>query len=138
MGGISRFDGTHFVNYTTAHGLMSNFTSFIYIDRSQKVWVGSQLGITRFDGKNFRNFRLHVNGATAIVSSVVEDESGGIYVLYGSRLYFIRQEQCQRVSRPGEVITALGKTAGGEILVAVNGAIYKKKTTGFDSASLSK
>ena len=131
LGGISRFDGTHFVNYTTAHGLMSNFTSFIYIDRSQKVWVGSQLGITRFDGKNFRNFRLHVNGPTAIVSSVVEDESGGIYVLYGSRLYFIRQEQCQRVSRPGEVITALGKTAGGEILVAVNGAIYKKKTAGF-------
>ena len=22
LGGISRFDGTHFVNYTTAHGLM--------------------------------------------------------------------------------------------------------------------
>jgi ligand-binding sensor domain-containing protein len=55
-GGLSRFDGKHFKNYTTADGLPGNIINAIEIDKQGIMWIGTNKGVSRFDGKAFKNF----------------------------------------------------------------------------------
>lgn len=43
-------------HYTTAHGLPSNELSVVIEDDRGFLWIGSYRGLSRFDGRGFRNF----------------------------------------------------------------------------------
>ena len=69
QGGISRFNGQKFINYTTDDGLVSNKCISIYVDKKQRVWVGTEDGLSVFENGKFRNLSSE-NGllAKAILS----------------------------------------------------------------------
>ncbi len=46
-----------FTNYTTQHGLVHNFTRKCRQDSKGFLWVITQNGLSRFDGKTFKNFQ---------------------------------------------------------------------------------
>ena len=48
-------DGKYFLfkNYTTQNGLLQNSIYSIAQDRDGYIWIGSNVGLTRFDGKTF-------------------------------------------------------------------------------------
>jgi len=51
-GGLSRFDGKRWVNYTTADGLPGNHVFMLHLDENGRLWVGTNNGLTRWqDGK---------------------------------------------------------------------------------------
>lgn len=45
-GGLSRFDGKRWVNYTTAEGLPGNHVFMLHKDGSGKLWIGTNNGLT--------------------------------------------------------------------------------------------
>jgi len=45
-----------FTNYTTAQGLPNNYITSIMQDSRGFLWIATQEGLSRFDGKNFKNF----------------------------------------------------------------------------------
>jgi len=47
--------GKHFLfkNYTTQNGLLHNIVWTMAQDKNGYIWIGSDLGLTRFDGKSF-------------------------------------------------------------------------------------
>lgn len=45
-----------FANYTTAQGLPDNNTQSVLVDSRGFLWVATAEGLSRFDGKNFKNF----------------------------------------------------------------------------------
>ncbi len=45
-GGLSRFDGKRWVNYTTADGLPGNHVFMLHKDGSGKLWIGTNNGLT--------------------------------------------------------------------------------------------
>ena len=50
-GGVSRYDGKSFTNFTTAQGLANNVVSSICEDKSGNLWFGTQGGgVSRYDG----------------------------------------------------------------------------------------
>ncbi|MFQ5587418.1 MAG: two-component regulator propeller domain-containing protein [Nitrospiria bacterium] len=55
-GGLSRFDGKTFKNYTTKDGLPGNIINAIEIDAKGMMWIGTNKGVSRFDGKAFKTF----------------------------------------------------------------------------------
>ena len=57
-GGLSLFDTqTHtFRNFTTQDGLPGNFILALKQDPSGNIWIGSNKGLSRFDGKTFTNY----------------------------------------------------------------------------------
>jgi len=55
-GGLSRFDGKKFKNYTTVDGLPGNIINAIEIDSKGVMWIGTNKGLSRYDGKRFRTF----------------------------------------------------------------------------------
>lgn len=48
-GGLARFDGQQFRNYTTSEGLPGNHIFMLYKDPGGTLWVGTSKGLSRFD-----------------------------------------------------------------------------------------
>ena len=56
-GGVSRYDGNQFINFTTKNGLANNWVNAIHRDPDGVMWFGKSLGgISRYDGNQFVNF----------------------------------------------------------------------------------
>ena len=56
--GIFKYDGKVFTNYTTTDGLNSNTTYSIVEDHEGTIWVGTNKGLNRFNGKSFENIPI--------------------------------------------------------------------------------
>ena len=54
-GGLARFDGEEFVNFTVKDGLSSNHVFMLHEDQSGVLWVGTSNGISQFDNGDFSN-----------------------------------------------------------------------------------
>lgn len=52
-GGVSRFDGKRWHNYTTADGLAGNIVYSMTQEPDGVFWFGTNGGVSRFDGKNW-------------------------------------------------------------------------------------
>jgi ligand-binding sensor domain-containing protein len=46
-GGLARFDGTKFTNYTVADGLPGNHVFMLHTDRQGQLWIGTNNGLAR-------------------------------------------------------------------------------------------
>ncbi|MBK9593301.1 MAG: hypothetical protein IPO32_17985 [Crocinitomicaceae bacterium] len=56
-GGISKFDGKTFTNYTTAQGLSHNFATSIMFDHNGDLWIATDGGgINKFHGNQQKGF----------------------------------------------------------------------------------
>lgn len=56
-GGVARFDGKQWRNYTVKDGLAGNIVYAIAQDEQGVMWFGTENGVSRHDGKDWRNFR---------------------------------------------------------------------------------
>ena len=55
-GGVGRFDGTRWRNFTTREGLAGNIVYSAVEDRKGALWFGTDAGVSRYDGKSWRSF----------------------------------------------------------------------------------
>lgn len=55
-GGVARFDGKTWQNFTTKDGLSGNMVFSIVRDSKGVFWFGTDNGVTRYDGKTWRTF----------------------------------------------------------------------------------
>jgi ligand-binding sensor domain-containing protein len=46
-GGLSRFDGKHWVTFTTKEGLAGNVVNSLAFDRRGVLWIGTDAGVSR-------------------------------------------------------------------------------------------
>jgi ligand-binding sensor domain-containing protein len=56
-GGVSRFDGRHWTNFTTGEGLAGNIVYALDTDGSGAIWAGTNHGVSRFDGDQWKSRR---------------------------------------------------------------------------------
>ena len=56
-GGVSRFDGKQWQNFTVKDGLAGNLVYAIAQDERGVMWFGTENGVSRYDGKTWQNFR---------------------------------------------------------------------------------
>ena len=58
-GGVSRYDGKSFTNYTTAQGLANDVVYWIAEDKTGNLWFATfGGGVSRYDGENFNNYTI--------------------------------------------------------------------------------
>jgi len=55
-GGLARFDGSQWTNYTMADGLPANHVFMLYEDNKGRIWVGTSNGLALRDGDTFKVF----------------------------------------------------------------------------------
>ena len=78
-GGVSRYDGEAFVNFTTDDGLAHNTVLSIYQDREGFLWFGTDNGISQYDGEAFVNFTTDDGLAANDVWSIFQDREGFLW-----------------------------------------------------------
>lgn len=78
-GGLSRFDGKRFVNYTTKDGLAGNYVFALAMASDGSLWVGTEGGISHFDGKKFINYTAEDGLLNSHTASLVFDSQGRLW-----------------------------------------------------------
>ena len=63
-------------HYTTKQGLAGNYISCIYQDHEGEMWVGTDSGVTRFDGQHFTNIGTKEGLKYGAVQSIFQDHLG--------------------------------------------------------------
>jgi ligand-binding sensor domain-containing protein len=70
--------------YTRLEGLPNNVITALYQDKQGYVWVGTLLGLARYDGYNFTSYRRQSNDSSSLgavtVTCITEDKLGNIWV----------------------------------------------------------
>ncbi len=55
-GGLARFDGDQWKNYTMSDGLPGNHVFMLHQDDSGQIWIGTSSGLALMDGTTFKTF----------------------------------------------------------------------------------
>ncbi len=67
-GGVSRFDGKHWRNFTTRDGLAGDIVYSIAQEPNGVLWFGTDGGVSRYDGKSWHNYNKKDRPAYKITS----------------------------------------------------------------------
>jgi len=80
--GFARNDSYVVTHYTTDDGLPQNSIKTISFDKAGYCWLGTEMGLVRFDGTNFRIFGLdNIRGLCSDrVIAMAHDSTGNLYV----------------------------------------------------------
>ncbi len=80
-GGLARFDGTNWKNYTTADGLPANHVFMLKpAGDDGRLWIGTSEGLARFDGDRFETLTTHEGLFANNVFSLASSDDGDIWV----------------------------------------------------------
>ncbi len=90
-GGLSRYDGSRFINYPELEGLHENDIYSIYSDKKGNIWIGATgLGVYRYDGKSFKLYkgtdRMDLTWSMGI-QSILEDRNGMLWFGFSGGLF---------------------------------------------------
>ncbi|MBP7514319.1 MAG: hypothetical protein KA791_07215 [Flavobacteriales bacterium] len=128
-GGLARYDGHAFINFTMAHGLPDNVIMSIGGDREGNLWIGTSTGgLCRYDGHRFTTF--DIAGATGLdkgIMCVLQGRNRDMW--YGSRGHGVFHHH------DGEfdvlpVIHPQGKDIVRDMAIANDGALWVATFTG--------
>ena len=79
LGGLSRFDGLNFNNFSKENGLVDNHIHQLFYNDS-KLYVGANGGISIIENYQIKSLRLPKNISEAKIRSFTQDSSGRIWV----------------------------------------------------------
>ncbi|NME68180.1 hybrid sensor histidine kinase/response regulator transcription factor [Flammeovirga aprica] len=78
----SAFDETPvFAHYTTKQGLSQNDVNCIFQDKKGLIWIGTNDGFSRFDGYEFKNYRMDTHDLPSnLITSIMDDNHGNLWI----------------------------------------------------------
>lgn len=121
---LSFYNGQKIINYTTDNGLADNFITEAYKDSYGILWFGHQNGnITIF---NANKFHILKTGLSSIISGIVEDPLGNIWVSSQNQgILRIRNYEITHFSVPEEMnITTIGFLEDSIILAGTISGLF--------------
>ncbi|MES2794681.1 MAG: two-component regulator propeller domain-containing protein [Bacteroidota bacterium] len=79
--------GKSFQHFTTTEGLANNRVMSVFEDKAGIIWFGTGGGISRYDGKSFRNFKnpnaplfYKEGNLNNDIYTIIEDKTGKLWV----------------------------------------------------------
>ncbi len=77
LGGISRYDGKSFTNFTGKQGLPGEQGFCAYEDKDGNMWFGTWGGASKYDGKVFKTYARGLAGGR--VNAILQDKKGDFW-----------------------------------------------------------
>ena len=90
-GGLGRFDGKKWTNYTTKEGLPGNHVSLLHVSRQGQLWIGTNNGLAQLKDGKFAVMTTHDGLFANTVFSMAAALDGGIWVGSYGGVAHIRQ-----------------------------------------------
>lgn len=78
--GFLRVRGTSVTRYTSHEGLVNDFIRVFHEDRKGALWIGTDNGISKWDGQRLRNFRVQEGLAYGSVRDIHELANGDLWI----------------------------------------------------------
>ncbi len=79
-GGLGRYDGKQWKNYTTVEGLPGNHVFMLHIDPQGRLWAGTNNGLARMNGEHFEVLRTSDGLFTDNVFAMTTSANGSLWV----------------------------------------------------------
>ena len=79
-GGLSRFDGRTWINYTESDGLAGNIVYALAQDSQGILWAGTNKGLSRFDGQSWKTYGRHEGLGNLDVYAVAVADNGDVWL----------------------------------------------------------
>ena len=135
----AQLGGLYFEKLTTQQGLSHNKVNCILQDKRGFVWIGTEDGLNRFDGKNMVRFRHRPNDTTTLSGNMItdlhEDREGILWIAtadgglsrYDYRLAphlqfrQYRHDPSRPSSIPINIINAVLEDSSGHLWLATSG-----------------
>jgi len=129
-------DGKSFLikNYSAQNGLLDNDIYSIAQDKNGYIWIGSSLGLTRFDGKTFFHKAIpEIYDNPTIITSIATSSEGAIFTTAYLQGIFAQQDDGQFKKYLDENLVEVGKKlfksvkscADNSILANTSRSIFK-------------
>ncbi len=80
IGGVWRYDGVFFTQFTMREGLPDDEVSVIYEDHQQQLWFGTKNGLTKYDGQSFTNYIQLPDHSAFNVWTIAEDKDHKLWI----------------------------------------------------------
>jgi len=134
---------TYTKHYGTKDGLPSNNCYFTLQDKKGYIWIGSDAGVSRFDGKVFENFSIDDGLPDNQIIRLNEDRSGKIWfsALNGQMSYFMdgkifneHNDKSLKLLKINGIITSFFEDQKGNIWLGTNKNLLVK----WDGRSITK
>lgn len=127
--GLSRFDGSRFVNYGKAEGL-SHDVKCIFQDRGGALWLGGVGGLTRFADGRFARFTMAQGLSHDHVRAIHEDADGVLWIgTYGGGLNRLQDGRFTAYGRkeglPDTAVSRILEDARGFLWMSGNKGIFR-------------
>jgi ligand-binding sensor domain-containing protein len=120
---------TYLAHYGTKDGLPSNNCYFTLEDSKGYIWVATDAGVSRFDGKNFKNFSVDDGLPDNQVLQMKEDKIGRIWFLalngklsyfYDGRIYNEGNSKLLKLLKFNDIIVSFFEDSKGRIWLGSN------------------
>src|ERR1041384_7963920 len=116
-----------FKNFLNLSGKKDVAFKCVREDKYGILWLGTQEGLLRFDGKKTEDFRKEFNYRDLKISAVLPDTNGSVLIgTENGRLYLLKKNgQADSLSlgehAPSSKITAIFKSASGKLFIGTYG-----------------
>ncbi|MBL0048903.1 MAG: SpoIIE family protein phosphatase [Bacteroidetes bacterium] len=125
--------------FTTKNGLANSIVQKIIQDHWGYYWFATQNGLSRFDGKNFKNFHKSDGLPSSDITSLLEDNAGKLWVATAEGLAVFDGIKFTPIHEPGldRIVYCISKDNRGTMwfatygsgLISYNGKSYMHYTT---------
>lgn len=93
----------YFDNLTTENGLNDNYVNCVKQDNEGWIWIGTAMGIQKFDGVAFKHYPLYLNDSTYIKNflnrNFYQSKKGDLYSCVEDYGLFIYNKQADKFER---------------------------------------
>jgi len=118
--GVSRFNGTDFVNYTKINGIHGNMVGSVFQD-NKRILLRTGIGLSSVENNRVTNFFVAAN--YAFDNHLLKSHDGKIWLIARGKLYQLLKDRLSRfvVANDYERVAAIALNNDGEINAAVAG-----------------
>ncbi len=102
-GGLARFDGSAFINYTEQNGLADNYINAIIEDEKGQLWIGSKRGINLFDSATIQSF-IPENNKIGAVQDLAFDKNGRLWAATLGGIYFLDEDSLLQKEKKSNIV----------------------------------
>lgn len=139
LGGLSKYDGKKFTNYTVRDGLLSNDVNAIVADENGTIWLGDSKGISKVGANGFSHYRLQSSELPMANNvSKIFPVNKGLLCLANSKLYRFSNQKTTEILLPDTSAKITTVFANEEVLYIASdkGLVYQYQDKRWDSLSI--
>lgn len=98
LGGLSRFNGSKFTNFSSEDGLLNNRITALFLSK-HGLWIGHESGVSLYQNKRFKNWSF--NKKNVNVSDIIYFKKELVVSTIGEGLFVLRKGKLQQIKLKG-------------------------------------